>query len=102
MDASMPVSHLTTDLVYLGGNAIACVVYLFVGVRLYRLSRRTGQLPEVLIAATFLLWAVAYLLYDIPYAIVLAEELVPPFCSYTSLILLGVGNAAFAFFIRSV
>ncbi len=42
MDASLPFGKLTTDLVYLGGNAIACLAYLYVGVRLYRLSRRTG------------------------------------------------------------
>ncbi len=102
MDASMPVGKLITDLVYLSGNAIACLAYLFVGVRLYRLSRRTGQLPEFLIAATFLFWALSYPLYDIPYAIVRVEELVPAVCSYASLIVLALGNAAFAFFIRAV
>jgi len=98
----MPLGQLITDLVYLSGNAIAWGAYLYVGVRLYRLSRRTGQLPELLIAATFLLWTLAYLFYDIPYTIVLAGELVPDVCSYASLITLALGNAAFAFFIRAV
>jgi hypothetical protein len=73
-----------------------------VGVRLYRLSRRTGQLPEFLIAATFLLWTLSYLIWDIPYAIFRIDELVPVVCSYASLIALALGNAAFAFFIRAV
>ena len=102
MDASMPVDQWITDLIYLGGNAIAWLAYLYVGARLYLLSRRTGQLPEFLIAATFLFWMLSYLIYDIPYAIVRADALVPTFCSYASLVTLGVGNVAFAFFIRSV
>jgi hypothetical protein len=98
----MTVEKLTTDFVYLGGNAIAWAAYLYVGVRLYRLSRRTRQLPELLIAATFLFWVLSYLFYDIPYAIVRADELVPDVCSYAALITLGVANIAFALFIRSV
>ena len=102
MDASTPVGMLISDLVYLGGNAIAWMAYLYVGVRLYRLGRRTGQLPEFLIAATFLLWTLSYLFYDLPYAVVRMDELVPAVCSYGSLIALALGNAAFAFFIRAV
>ena len=73
MDVSTPLGMLITDLVYLSGNGIACFAYLFVGARLYQLSRRTGQLPELLIAATFLFWALSYLFYDLPYAIFLAD-----------------------------
>jgi hypothetical protein len=102
MDVSAPVERLISDLVYLGGNAIAWMAYLYVGVRLYRLSRRTGQLPEFLIAAAFLLWTLSYLFWDLPYAIVRMDELVPDFCSYGSLIVLALGNAAFALFIRAV
>ena len=102
MDASTPIGMLISDLVYLGGNAIAWMAYLYVGARLYRLSRRTGQLPELLIAAAFLLWVLSYLFWDLPYAIVRMDELVPDICSYGSLIVLALGNTAFAFFIRSV
>jgi len=102
MDVSVPAEQLITDLVYLSGNAIACFAYLYVGLRLYGLSRRTGQLPELLIAATFLFWALSYPCYDIPYALLRVDELVPAFCSYASLITLALGNLAFAFFIRSV
>ena len=102
MDVTTPFGKLVSDLIYLGGNGIACSVYLYVGVRLYRLSRRTGQLPEFLIAACFLLWTLSYLFYDIPFVIVRLDELVPAVCSYASLIVLAMGNVAFAFFIRSV
>jgi hypothetical protein len=102
MDVSAPVERLISDLAYLSGDAIAWIVYLYVGLRLYGLGRRTGQLPEFLIAATFLLWTLSYLFYDIPYAIVDSEELVPTVCSYASLIVLAFGNVAFAFFIRAV
>jgi hypothetical protein len=102
MDASMPVEKLISGLVYLSGNAIAWLIYLFVAVRLYGLSRRTGQLPEFLIAVTFLLWTLAYLFYDIPYAIARFDEQIPAVFSYGSLIVLALGNVAFAFFIRAV
>jgi len=102
MDASMPVEKLISDLVYLGGDGIACLAYLYVGVHLYRLSRRTGQLPEFLIAACFLFWMLSYVFYDIPYAIVESDELVPAVCSYGSLIVLALGNVAFSLFIRTV
>jgi hypothetical protein len=101
MDASMPAEKLISDLAYLGGDAIAWMVYLYVGLRLYGLSRRTGQRPEFLIAVTFLLWTLSYLFYDIPYAIVRLEELVPAVCSFASLIVLAFGNATFALFIRA-
>jgi hypothetical protein len=84
------------------GEVISGVVYLFVGVRLFLLSRHTGHAPETLIATSFLLWVVAYAFWDIPYAFVDSEELIPAFCSYGSLIALALGNVFFAFFIRAV
>lgn len=84
------------------GEVIAACVYLFVGVRLYRLSRRTGHLPEKLIAATFLIWTLGYALYDIPYAFVEADELITPAFAYSSQVAFGAGNFVFALFIRAV
>lgn len=84
------------------GEVIAAFVFLFVGVRLYLLSRHTGHLPETLIATSFLLWTLSYAIYDIPYAFVDSEELVPAFCSYGSLIFMVSGTVVFAFFIRAV
>jgi len=102
MDLSMPDEQMTTDVVYLASNAIAWIAYLIVGVHLYRLGRRTGQLPEFLIAASFLFWVLSYLFYDIPYAIIRSDELLPAVSSYAALIALALGNVTFAFFIRSV
>jgi hypothetical protein len=84
------------------GEAISGLVYLFVGVRLFMLSRRTGHTPETLIAVSFLLWVLAYAFYDIPYAFVGSEELIPAACSFASLVALASGNVVFAFFIRAV
>jgi hypothetical protein len=84
------------------GEVIAGFVYLFVGVRLFVLSRKTGHLPEKLIAASFLLWMISYAIWDIPYAFVDSEEMVPAGYSYGSLIALSSGNVVFAVFIRAV
>ena len=84
------------------GEVISAFVYFLVGMRLYRLSRRTGHLPETLVAASFLLWMLSYAIWDIPYAFVDSEELIPAVCSYGSLIALALGYLVFAFFIRAV
>jgi hypothetical protein len=84
------------------GEIIAGSVYLFVGVRLFLLSRRTRHLPETLIAASFLLWTLSYALWDIPYAFVASEELIPVVLSYGSTIALASGTVVFTFFIRAV
>jgi hypothetical protein len=99
MDASTPVDDLLSVLIYLTGNAIACFAYLFVGVRLYLLSRRTRQTPEFLIAACFLLWVLSYAIWDIPYAFVRADALVPAFCLVAAIIVslvMGVVGSAWA------
>jgi len=84
------------------GEVIASLVFFFVGVRLYRLSRRTGHLPETLIATSFLLWTFCFAIWDIPYAFVESEELVPAAYSYASLVALVLGTIVFTFFIRAV
>jgi hypothetical protein len=84
------------------GEVIAGFVYLFVGVRLYMLSRRTGHLPETLLAVSFLLWTLSFAIWDIPYAFVDSEALVPAVFSYGSLIALASGTVVFSFFIRAV
>jgi putative Ca2+/H+ antiporter (TMEM165/GDT1 family) len=83
-------------------DAIAGVIFLIVGVRLYWLSRQTGQAPEYFIALTFLLWALGYALYDIPYAFVEADQSLGPFFAYTSLLAFNLGNVAFALFTKDV
>lgn len=98
----MPIEKWLSDLIYLGSEAIACVAYLYVGVRLHLLSRRTGRSPELLMSLTFVFWTLSYVMYDVPYAIVLVEELVPEVCAFGSLVAVGIGNFTFACFIRTV
>jgi hypothetical protein len=83
-------------------DAIAGVIFLIVGVRLYALSRRTGQAPEYLIALTFLFWGLGYALYDIPYAFVEGDESIAPYFAYSSLLALNMGAFAFALFTKDV
>jgi hypothetical protein len=73
-----------------------------VGVRLYWLSRQTGQAPEYFIALAFLFWALGYALYDIPYAFVEGDGSIAPFFSYSSLLVFNLGNVALALFTRVV
>jgi len=84
------------------GECVSGIVYLFVGARLYGLSRRTGEAPERLIAASFLLWALAYAVWDVPYAFVDAEAGLPAPYAFASQVALTLGNVVFAFFICTV
>ena len=83
-------------------ESVAGIIFLAVGVRLYLLSRRTGQAPEYFIALAFMSWGLGYALYDIPYAFTEGDESIAPFFSYTSLIVVNVGTAAFALFTMNV
>jgi hypothetical protein len=83
-------------------EAIAGVVSLVVGVRLYALSRRTGHAPEYFIALTFLLWALGYALYDIPYVFAEGDGSVAPHFAYTSMLAFNLGNVALALFTKDV
>jgi hypothetical protein len=46
---------------------ITGLIYLWVGVRLARLSRSTNESPELFLGLSFALWGSNYLLYNIPY-----------------------------------
>jgi hypothetical protein len=81
---------------------IAGVVFFCVGVRLYRLSRRTRQAPECLVALTFVAWALSFAIYDIPYLFTAEGEAIAPAAAYGSLIAVNVGNIALALFTREV
>ncbi len=83
-------------------EAIAGVIFLIVGMRLFLLSRQTGQTPEYFIALTFLLWVVGYALYDIPFAFTEGDESVAPFFAYSSLLVFNLGNLVLALFTREV
>ena len=90
------------DYAYYIGNSFAWVVYLVVGIRLYALSSRSGQISDRLLSTSFLLWAFSYFVYDIPYAFFRDEALIPPLVLVSSMFVLHLGNIVFAFFTRAV
>jgi len=81
---------------------IAGAIFFCVGIRLYRLSRRTRQAPEYLVALTFVSWAFSFAIYDIPYLFTPEGEPAAPAAAYGSLLALNVGNIALALFTREV
>jgi hypothetical protein len=83
-------------------EAIAGLILLIVGVRLYRLSREAGHAPEYFLALMFVVWALGYALYDIPYAFTEGDESIAPFFSFSSLLAINLGNVFLALFTRDV
>jgi hypothetical protein len=83
-------------------EAIAGVIYLVLGVRLYWLSRRSVQLSDSFIGLALLTWALGYALYDIPYAFAESDELIQPFFSYSSMLAFNLGNVFLAMFTQEV
>jgi hypothetical protein len=83
-------------------ETITGAIFLVVGVRLYALSRQSDHAPERYIALTFLLWALGYALYDVPYAFAESDGSIAPAFSYTSMLALSLGNVSFAFFAKEV
>ncbi len=47
-------------------ETIAGVVFLVIGVRLLKLSMKTGEKPERLLGVTFLLWGLCYQFFGLP------------------------------------
>ena len=84
---------------YIGGF-IAGFVYLVAGLRLTRLGVRTGELPERLLAATFLLWSVSYLFWELGLA--LGEESLATPLLTTGFYVTQAGNITLALFLRAV
>lgn len=81
-------------------ESIAGLIYLVAGVRLWRLSGRTGHDPEWLLGTSFILWGACYFLYDIPY-LLLDESTAAPFL-FAARLSLDLGTLAFVIFIRQV
>jgi hypothetical protein len=80
------------------GDAVAMLVYIVVGVRLCALSRRSGQLPDRLLSASFLLWALSYAVYDIPDLFFYRGEQLPTPIAFGSLFATYLGTATFTLF----
>jgi len=81
-------------------SAIAGLIYLVAGVRLYRFSVRTGGAPERLLSVSLLLWGLSFPLYDLPDLLV-DESMSTPF-SFASRLVLHMGTIAFLLFTRTV
>ncbi len=90
------------DYAYYTGEGIAGLVHLIVGVRLFALSVRNAQTPDRLLSVTFLLWALNYLLYDIPSLFFYGEAVLPPLFAFGSAVTLYLGTITFAIFTRAV
>jgi hypothetical protein len=54
------------------GELISALIYLYAGARLLRLSARTGEVPERILGALFLVTGASFVLYDLP--IILESE----------------------------
>ena len=87
------------DHAYLG-ELVAAIAYLTAGVRLLRLSLRTGEAPERLLGVSFALMGTSYLFYTIP-VIVGIESLWTPF-TFAGRITFDIGVVPFALFTRVV
>jgi hypothetical protein len=72
-----------------------------VGFRLLELAAQTRRAPERLLNASFLVWAIGYFLYDIPYAFVEDEALRTHFF-LASRVSIDAGSVTFALFTRRV
>lgn len=83
------------------GDVIAGLVFLVAGFRLLGLAAQTRRAPERLLSASFLVWGIGYLLYDIPYAIVDDAALRTHFF-LASRVSIDAGSVTFALFTRCV
>ena len=88
------------DGIFYTGTAIAGLLYFVAGTRLLRLGLRTGETPEHLLGAAFLLWSLYYYLDILPY-LLLDESTLTPFF-FTGRVAASVATLFFASFTRSV
>jgi hypothetical protein len=78
------------------------LIYLVAGVRVYSLSRRTGESSERLMAASLLLWGLSYFLYEISYAVAGDESRISLFFEVAWRAANYAADIAFALFTRRV
>jgi hypothetical protein len=82
------------------GELIAAIAYLTVGVRMFRLSQRTGESPERLLGVSYALVGMSYVFYEIP-TIFRIESLWTPF-TLAGRITFDIAILPFALFTRTV
>jgi hypothetical protein len=80
------------------GDFVAMVIYLAVGIKLWALSRRTGQSAERILSISMLCWGVSYLAYDLPFLLSGGKEQILPYLSIGSYFISDLGNFALAVF----
>jgi hypothetical protein len=82
------------------GGTIAGLAYLIAGARLYRLSVRTGEIPERLLGVTFLLWSFSYFCWQLPFAVEIESVAIPVL--FAGRVTDDIGSFTFALFLRVV
>jgi hypothetical protein len=90
------------DLYTLIGEIVAGIIYLLMGVQLYRLSLQSRQIPDRLLGVTLLSWGLSYLVYDAFAVFADRGAQPPPWMRFSSVFVMYLGSVAFAFFTRSV
>jgi hypothetical protein len=81
-------------------EAIAGVICLALGVRLYWRGRRSAPFSERILAITLLIWGLGYALYDVPYAFIESDGTISPYFSYSSMLVFNLGNVSLALFVK--
>ncbi|MBW2495192.1 MAG: hypothetical protein JRE43_10610 [Deltaproteobacteria bacterium] len=84
---------------YIGG-VIVCLGYLIVAARLALLGAKTREMPEQLLAVTFLLWGAAYACWQLP--LVSGDDSIFAPLYAAGRLLTDAGTIASAFFLRLV
>jgi hypothetical protein len=84
------------------GEGIAGLVFLFVGIRVWGLSKRSGQIADRLLSVAFLLWGFCYALYNIPDLLFYHGAVHPLPLAFITLLTLHLGSVTLGFFTRAV
>jgi len=79
----------------------AMAVFIVMGIRLHRVCAQTHGLPERCLSAAFLLWALGYILWDVPVVLTQDTWLLAR-CAFGGRIAIHLGTIALALFIRAV
>ena len=79
----------------------AMAVFIVIGIRLHRVCARTHGLPERYLSAAFLLWALGYVLWDVP-GLFTQDAWLLARCAFGGRIAIHLGTLALALFIRAV
>jgi len=83
------------------GEVVALMLFLVMGIRLYRKGARTRQRPERYLSAAFLLWALGYVLWDVP-LLLTSDDWWLARSAFGGRVAINLGTLALALFIRSV